>query len=47
MTRPAAGLLDTSVWIAATARAHQLPLFSQDAGFTALAELGLLEVVRV
>jgi predicted nucleic acid-binding protein len=35
------------LWIAAVAVANQLPVVTQDADFDALAELGLLDVVRV
>jgi predicted nucleic acid-binding protein len=35
------------LWIASIALAHDLPVISQDADFDALAELGLLEVIRV
>jgi len=35
------------LWIAAIARAHDLPVVTQDSDFDVLAELGLLEVVRV
>ncbi len=35
------------LWIAATARAHRLPLVTQDGDFTVLAELGLLDLVEV
>lgn len=35
------------LWIAAIARANRLPLVTQDDDFNVLADLGLLEVVRV
>jgi predicted nucleic acid-binding protein len=35
------------LWIAAVALAHDLPVVSQDDDFDVLAELGLLEVIRV
>ena len=35
------------LWIAAVAVAHGLPVVTQDSGFDALDDLGLLEVVRV
>ncbi|GAB3810492.1 type II toxin-antitoxin system VapC family toxin [Tessaracoccus terricola] len=35
------------LWIAAVALANGLPVYTQDAGFSALSELGALEVVRV
>jgi predicted nucleic acid-binding protein len=35
------------LWIAAVALAHEMPVVTQDRNFDALAELGLLEVIRV
>lgn len=35
------------LWIAAVAASHGLPVVTQDADFDVLAELGLIEVVRV
>lgn len=35
------------LWIAATAKAHRLPVITQDADFTVLSEMGVLEVIRV
>lgn len=35
------------LWVAAVAVAHGLPVVTQDADFDVLAELGLVEVVRV
>jgi predicted nucleic acid-binding protein len=35
------------LWIAAVALAHDLPVVTQDDDFDVLAELGLLEVIRV
>ena len=35
------------VWIAAVAKANEMPVITQDADFDALAELGLVDVVRV
>lgn len=35
------------LWIAATAKAHGLPVVTQDGDFAVLAELGLLDVVQV
>ncbi|HMS38442.1 MAG TPA: PIN domain-containing protein, partial [Arachnia sp.] len=35
------------LWLAATALANDLPVVTQDDDFDALAELGLLEVIKV
>jgi predicted nucleic acid-binding protein len=35
------------LWIAATARANRLPVVSQDGDFQVLAELGLIDLIRV
>ncbi|BBH16714.1 ribonuclease VapC [Nocardioides baekrokdamisoli] len=35
------------LWIAAVARANDMPVVTQDAGFDALADLGMVEVVKV
>lgn len=35
------------LWIAATARANRLPVVTQDDDFDALAEIGLIEVIKI
>lgn len=34
------------LWIAATAKAHRLPLITQDPDFAVLSQLGVLEVIQ-